>query len=104
MTVSTTYVVPCGTWAAHHPWWRDVLKLTCNLPSAHAVSKTATPLGQRELKSVDVKKFCYEKTEKNLLGAPSGRMCFMYAGVCPSIVPSGLSVCCAFCPWGYSFA
>ena len=82
-SVSTTYVVPCGTgtWAAYHPWWRDVyLKLTCNLPSAHAVSETATPLGQREIKSVDVKKFCYEKTEKNLLGAPGGNMSVVYAG------------------------
>ena len=63
-SVSTTCVVPCGTWAAYHPWRRDVyLKRTCNLQSAHAVSETATPLGQQELKSVDVKKFCCEKTE-----------------------------------------
>jgi hypothetical protein len=26
------------------------------------------------MKSVDVKKFCYEKTEKTLLGAPGGNM------------------------------
>ena len=75
MTVSTTYVALCGTWAAYHPWWRDVnLKLTCNLSSAHAVSETATPLGQRGMKSVDVKNFCYEKMWKNFPGVPRGGM------------------------------
>ena len=63
-----------------------------------------TPLGQQEMKSVDVKKFCYEKTDKNLLGALGGNMSFMYAGVYLPIVPSGLWVCCAFCPWAYSSA
>ena len=64
-SVSTTYVVPCGTWAAYHPWWREVqLKLTFDLSSAHAVSETATPLGQREMKSIDVKFLVMRKQRK----------------------------------------
>ena len=69
-SVSTKYVVPCGTWAAYHPWWRDVyLKLTCNLSSAHAVSETATPLGHRETNLVDVKNSVMRKQRKTCLAS-----------------------------------
>ena len=40
---------------------RDVyLKLTCNLSSAHAVSETATPLGQKRKQNGKCEQDCHE--------------------------------------------
>ena len=84
-SVSTTYVVPCDTGAAYHPWWRGVyLKLTCNLSSAHAVSETATPLGQRRKKNSKCEKVCHEKKRVACLAS--------LVGVCPS---------CNSCTWAF---
>jgi hypothetical protein len=51
------------------------LKLTCNLSSAHAVSETATPLGQRKKKNSKCEKVCHRQylwwnTQKHAAASP----------------------------------
>ena len=68
-SVSTTYVVPCGTWPSYHTWWWDVYsKLTCNLSSGHATSKTATPLGQTRKVVGCCLTFCAERKKGSSAG------------------------------------